>query len=357
MFSSPRLKIAAAAAVAALFSVTAYTQGEIVDPAARNLPNPTSKVIKNWGELPAGRTWGSTAGVDIGPDGHVWAYDRCGANTCAGSSLAPILKFDRSSGKLITSFGAGMFLFPHGIHVDRAGNVWITDGQGNKERTMGHQVIKFTPDGTVLLRIGKAGVAGNPPEALTEPNDVVVAPNGDIFVAEGHAGQNNNAPPDTVARISKFTKDGKFIKSWGKLGSGPGEFRTPHSLAFDSRGRLFVADRGNVRLQVFDQEGKFLEQTLQFSRLSGIFIDKNDVLYGADSESSVTSHPGNWQRGIRVGSAKDLKVMYLIPDPANPDPAKTTSGTSAAEGVVADAAGNIYGAEVGPRAVKKYVKK
>ena len=202
------------------------------------------------------------------------------------------------------------------------------------------------------MTLGKAGVAGNPPDALTEPNDVVTAPNGDIYVAEGHSGQNNNAPPDTVARISKFTKDGTFIKSFGKLGSAPGEFRTPHALAFDSLGRLFVGDRGNVRLQIFDQDGKFLDQWLQFSRLSGIYIDKNDMLYGVDSESSETSHPGGWKRGMRIGSAKDGKVLYFIPDPE-----KNATGTSAAEGVAVDAQGNIYGAEVGPKAVKKYVKK
>ena len=201
------------------------------------------------------------------------------------------------------------------------------------------------------MTLGKAGVAGNPPEALTEPNDVVTAPNGDIYVAEGHSGQNNNAPPDTVARISKFTKDGKFIKSWGKLGSGPGEFRTPHSLAFDSRGRLFVADRGNVRIQIFDQEGKFLDDWKQFSRPSGIYIDKNDMLYSVDSESSAANHPG-WKRGMRIGSAKDGTVTYFIPDPDT-----NATGTSAAEGVVSDARGNVYGAEVGPKAVKKYVKK
>src|SRR5262249_61008785 len=150
----------------------------------------------------------------------------------------------------------------------------------------------------VMLRLGRGGVAGTHHVALTERSDVVTAANGDIFVAEGHAGQNQNAPPDTVARISKFTKDGKFIKSWGKLGSAPGEFRTPHSLAFDSRGRLFVADRGNVRLQIFDQDGTFLEETKAFSRLRGIFITKDDTLYGADSESSPTSHPGGWKRGI-----------------------------------------------------------
>jgi sugar lactone lactonase YvrE len=366
-----------AVALALLFGGTVLAQGTMAP--TNDLPNPY-ETIKEPLKLPEGRKWGSTSAVDVDKDGmSIWVGERCGENKCADatgkmSPLDPVLKFD-ASGKLVKSFGAGMIAFAHGIYVDRDGNVWVTDANDNRPAaargrsgeapaaapstpaTVGHQVIKFSPDGKVLLKLGKAGVAGNPPEALTEPNDVVTAPNGDIYVAEGHAGQNQNAPPDTVARISKFTKDGKFIKSWGKLGTGPGEFRTPHSLAFDSRGRLFVADRGNVRLQVFDQEGKFLEQTLAFSRLSGIYIDKNDVLYGADSESSPTSHPGNWKRGMRIGSAKDLKVMYLIPDADNPDPAKTTAGTSAAEGVVADAKGNVYGAEVGPRGIKKYVKR
>ena len=335
-------------------------------------PNPY-QTISNYFKLPEGRPWGSTSAVDIDKDGKsIWIAERCGANKCADaggkmSPLDPVLKFD-STGKLVKSFGAGMIAFAHGIHVDRDGNIWVTDANDNRPQaargqppsttpaTVGHQVIKFSPDGKVLMRLGKAGVAGAPPEALTEPNDIVTAPNGDIFVAEGHSGQNANAAPDTVARISKFTKDGKFIKSWGKLGSGPGEFKTPHGLAIDSRGRLFVADRGNVRLQLFDLDGTFLLETRQFSRLSGIFIDKNDTLYGADSESSPTSHPGNWKRGIRIGSAKDLTVSYLIPDPANPDPATTTAGTSAAEGVAVDGAGNIYGAEVGPRQVVRYVK-
>jgi sugar lactone lactonase YvrE len=198
--------------------------------------------------------------------------------------------------------------------------------------------------------LGKPGVRGNPPDALTEPNDVIVAPNGNIIVAEGHGGQNANAKPDTVARISIFNSDGKYIRSWGKLGSGPGEFRTPHGLAFDSRGRLFVADRGNVRIQVFDQEGKFVEETKNFSRLSGIAI-VNDTIYGADSESSDTSNKG-WRKGIRIGPIKGMTPIYFIPDPD-----LKATGTSAAEGVAVDAAGNVYGAEVGPRALKKYVKK
>jgi hypothetical protein len=320
-----------------------------------DLPNPY-QTVENFFKMPEGRTWGSTSAVDIDTDGRsIWVGERCGTNSCAGSKLDPILKFD-STGKLVRSFGGGMFIFPHGIHVDRDGNVWLTDAQGPDGKDpnrngKGHQVIKFSPEGKVLLRIGHAGMAGGGPEMLTEPNDVITAPNGDIFVAEGHSGQNANAKPDTVARITKFTRDGKFIKTWGKLGSGPGEFRTPHGLAFDSRGRLFVADRGNVRIQVFDQEGKFLEETKAFSRLSGIFIDRNDVLYGADSESSATSNPG-WRRGMRIGPIKGMRPTSFIPDPE-----KEPGGTSAAEGVAVDAQGNVYGAEVGPRALKKYVRK
>jgi sugar lactone lactonase YvrE len=212
-------------------------------------------------------------------------------------------------------------------------------------------VWKFSPDGKVLLTLGQAGVPGDGPNQFNQPSDVITNANGDIFVADGHGATSN-------ARIVKFDKTGKFIKTWGKAGSGPGEINIPHSLAFDSRGRLFLADRGNVRLQIFDQEGNFLDQWYQFSRISGIFIDKNDMLYAVDSESSPTSHPGGWQRGMRIGSVKDGKVQYFIPDPEHKDP-KTGApgGTSAAEGVAVDARGNLYGAEVGPRAVKKYVRK
>jgi sugar lactone lactonase YvrE len=281
--------------------------------------------------------------VDIGRDGSVWVAERCGANTCAGSNLAPILRFD-GSGKLLKSFGEGMFVFPHGIFVDHEGNVWITDAQGKDGK--GHQVFKFSPDGKVLLTLGKAGVSGDGPDTFNQPSDVVVARNGDIFVADGHGGNSN-------ARIVKFSKDGKFIKAWGKKGTGPGEFDTPHAIALDSKGRLFVGDRANNRIQIFDQDGKFIAEWKQFSRPSGIFIDKHDILYVADSESRNENHPG-WKRGIRIGSAKNGTVTAFIPDP-EPDP--DHKPTSAAEGVAADGSGAVYGAEVGPKDVKKYVRK
>jgi sugar lactone lactonase YvrE len=315
-----------------------------------DLPNPY-QTVEGWAKMPEGRKWGATSAVDIDPDGKsIWVAERCGANSCAGSDLPAVLKFDET-GKLVKSFGAGMFAFPHGIHVDRQGNVWVTDGvppgAASQPGAAGksHFVVKFSPEGKVLLTLGKPGVPGDGPDTFNQPSDVITAPNGDIFVADGHGGNSN-------ARIVKFDKNGKFIKTWGKKGTAPGEFDTPHGLAMDSKGRLFVADRNNNRIQIFDQDGKFLEEWKQFSRISGLYI-RNDVIYAADSESNNTRHPG-WKRGIRIGNVKDGKVTAFIPDPEpNPDRA----ATSAAEGVAADAKGNIYGAEVGPRALKRYVKK
>lgn len=333
-------------AVAALATASALAE---VPPNSQ--PNPF-RTVENWFKLPAGRMWGSTSAVDIDRDGtSIWVAERCGANSCAGKMDPPILKFDQS-GTLVKSFGGGMFVFPHGIAVDKDGNVWVTDGQGRDGK--GHQVFKFSPDGEVLMTLGKAGVAGDGPDTFNQPDDVAIAPNGDIFVSDGHTPAMGNA------RVMKFTKDGKFIKQWGRHGSGPGEFEVPHALAFDSRGRLFVGDRANNRIQIFDQDGNFIDQWKQFSRPSGVYIDNHDVIYVTDSES--TDKPGygynpGWRRGIRVGSAKDGSVAAFIPDPLSPTADGKLPATSAAEGVAADAAGNVYGAEVGPKTLKKYVRK
>ncbi len=233
--------------------------------------------------------------------------------------------------------------FPHGLYVDKDDNVWVTDGQGKDGK--GQQVFKFSSDGKVLLTLGKAGVAGEGPDTFNQPSAVIVAPNGDIFVADGHGGNTN-------ARIVKFDKDGKYITAFGKHGSGPGDFNVPHCLAFDSKGRLFACDRGNNRIEIFDQDGKFIDQWTQFSRPSGISIDKRGMIYVVDSESNDKNHPG-WKRGMRIGSVKDGTVMAFIPDPQDP----SVGGTTAAEGVAVDSKGAIYGAEVGPKDLKKYVKK
>ncbi len=318
----------------------------IPDPAmAGDLPNPTSEVIKDWADLPDGREWGSTAGVDIDPhDGHIWAYDRCGgvglAGGCDANLVDPVFKFHRETGEILASFGAGLFVLPHGIHVDADGNVWVTDSQGNEAGAKGHQVIKFSPEGEVLLTLGRAGTPGSEPGLLNEPCDVITAPNGDIFVSDGHSGQNADPPEGSTGRIIKFSPEGEYIAEWGQIGDGPGEFRTPHALEMDSQGRLFVADRGNHRIQIFDQDGNHLDSYYQFSRISGLFIDADDNLYAIDSESNPNNHDG-WLTGVRIGHASEDRVTAFVP----PHPSERGPQGVAGEGVAVDRDGNVYAAE------------
>jgi sugar lactone lactonase YvrE len=345
-------------AVALLFAAAALQaqqQGGVPQAEPTNKsPNPY-QTVEGWAKMPEGRTWGSTSGVGIDKDGaSVWVAERCGANSCIGSNLDPVLKFD-ANGNVVRSFGAGMIQVPHGLHVDRDGNIWVTDwsnarGAQNgatRDSTKGHQVIKFSPDGKVLMTLGKAG-GGREPEYFWQPNAVAVAPNGDVYVAEGHSDA-----PTANARILRFSKDGKFKDAWGNRGSGVGELLQPHALAFDSRGRLFVGDRSNNRIVILDTAWNILATWHQFSRPSGIYIDRNDMIYVADSESgSVEPEHKDWLRGIRIGSASTGQVIAFIPDPN-----VNATNTSAAEGVAVDANGVIYGAEVGPRALKRYVRK
>ena len=247
-----RLRVTLVVSLSAAAALSGSTvSAQIHTPPAGELPNPY-RPFENHFKLAEGRWWGSTSAVDIDIDGQsIWVAERCAANSCAGSKLNPVLHFD-ASGRLRRRFGEGMFIFPNGIHVDGKGDVWVTDAQGpdgqDPDRDgKGHAVYKFSPTGRLLLTLGTPGVAGDGTGALLNgPSDIVTAPNGDIFVTDGAGGVDADAPPSTVARIVKYTKDGTFITAWGTLGSGPGELRTPQGLALDSRGRLFVADRGNA---------------------------------------------------------------------------------------------------------------
>ena len=368
---TPRIVLAALVACAVWMAygnagttATLAAQGaaKVANPiTGEGLPNPAPRVTRNWGELPAGRKWGTSAGLDIDPkDGHVWGYERCGAGTagggpvdCENNPVDPIFKFDRHTGKVLANFGKGVMVTPHGIHVDQQGNVWIADFAGNKQGTRGHQVHKFNQKGEKLLSLGIAGKPGNADGQFNQPNDVVTGPDGSIYVSDGHDGQGmtTNAALEeglkrgATARISKFSPDGKFIKSWGKLGMRHGEFRTPHAMVFDSRGRLWVADRGNHRIEIFDQEGKYLESRYMFGRISGIFIRGNTV-YAIDSESGPLNHP-NWRDGVRIGPLDEDRITAFIPPFERED--RVYQGT-AGEGVAVDADGNVYAAE-GPNSL------
>jgi hypothetical protein len=297
-------------------------------------PNPY-RMVENWAQLPDGVRFGQVMAVYPGPDESLFAFHRCGSDTCIGRTEPPILKFDRS-GRLVTSWGAGMFVWPHGMHVDRKGFVWVTDAQGKDGK--GQQVMKFSPEGKLVMALGRAGIAGSGPDAFHGPSDVAVAPNGEIFVADGH--EPCDAAAGCTPRVVKFSADGTFIKAWGRKGSAPGELNDPHALALDSTGRVFVGDRRNNRIQIFDPEGRVLAEWKQFGTPSGIFIGPDDTIYVADP-----SGPSG-KTGFYIGSAKDGSVRAFVPDER-----------LGAERVAADAHGNIYGAEVGPRTVRKFVKK
>jgi sugar lactone lactonase YvrE len=344
---------------------SAQTAAKVGNPiTGEGLPNPAPNVTKNWGELPAGRKWGTSAGLDVDPkDGHIWGYERCGAGTLGGAGgggvscdtnlVDPVFKFDRKSGKVLANFGKGIMVTPHGIHVDAQGNVWIADFAGNKEGTKGHQVHKFNQKGEKLLSLGVAGKAGNANGEFNQPNDVVVGPDGSIYVSDGHDAQGMTTAAaiaeglkrGATSRISKFTPDGKFVKSWGQIGVRHGEFRTPHALMFDAKGRLWVADRGNHRLELFDQDGKYLESRYMYGRISGFFI-KGNLLYAIDSESSPLGHP-NWRNGVRIGPLDEDRITAFIPPFERED--RVYQGT-AGEGIAVDAEGNVYAAE-GPNSL------
>jgi len=304
--------------------------------AQTGLPDPYNPPQRQWTKLPDGKPWGSSAGIEIGPHGELWAIDRCGANSCDGSALAAVHQLDPATGKILRSIGAGLFAFPHGLHVDRDGNIWVTDPAVSKDGKKGQQVVKLSPDGKVLMRLGMAGMSGGGKTMFHDPGDVITAPDGSIFVADGHGTVALDLPPDTITRIIHFTKDGKFIKAWGSLGSGHSQFRNPHALAFDSQGRLFVADRVNGRIQIFDQNGTYLTEYHQFGYPSGLYIDKNDTLYAVDYNTEG-------KKGVFIGSAKTGQATAFVPD------------AEAGEGIAAGADGTLY--ESTPTGLTRFTRK
>jgi DNA-binding beta-propeller fold protein YncE len=277
----------------------------------------TYQLAPNWAQLPGGATWGTMAAVGVDSKGHVYAFQR--------ATPATIMVFD-ADGKYLKSWGDSEFEFPHGLTVGPDGSVWVAD----KKR---EQVLKFTPDGKLLMTIGQRDVTGNATSenAFNGLSDMAIAKNGDIFVSDGE-----NSPPGVAPynnRIVKFSKDGKFIKYWGVKGDGQGELSVPHSIAVDSKGHVWVGDRGNKRLQVFDQDGKYLDQMAQFGAPASIYITKDDIMYIGDGNKVV------------IGKT-DGTVLNTIDNVNDPHGIAVNESTGA-----------VYVAQVGPKAILKFVKK
>jgi len=337
-------------------------------PKPTELPNPY-RLAEGWPTIPKGMNgghWGEVIRVHVHSDGNIWVFHRCfntvppGHASCLGrdASNPPILEF-APSGKLLKSFGVGLFAYPHGFTVDESGDLWVSDV--NDEATIlgmsaknaegvirGQEVLKLGPSGKVLMMLGKEGIAGNGPDTFDRPTGIAIGRNGDIFVTDGHAPNAHNS-----GRVVKFSKDGKFIKSWGHLGSAPGDFDEPHDIFIGgSQERVYVADRKNNRIQVFDQDGNFIAAWNQFGQPSSVFVSKDDTIYIGTAFPDPSAKKGQL-RGIVVGNAKDGSLKAFIPDPADPD--KLDVGTTAS-GIAADAAGSIYAADVAAHNLRKYVK-
>lgn len=348
------------------YNITVRTKADMA------LPDPYDR-NEAWAKMPVGRAMGSTSAISIDRDGKsVWVADRCGGNGCIGKpNVNPIMEFDEH-GNLVRQFGKGLFVYPHGIWVDQEDNVWVADTQSNVEpppqgpgmrhrpagapafrprlappgsKPLGDDVLKFSPTGKLLMVLGTPGRYGYDAHHFNQPSAVITAPNGDIFVADGHELTNTDAPP----RIVKFNKYGKFLMAWDICTAGPQTSDCSHSLAMDTQGRLFVADRGNSRVDIFSEDGKRLAEWKQFGRPSGVYVDKHDILYVADSESSVVQGNG-FLRGIHIGSARTGKVTAFIPSVwGNPRPWQPLFLSTGPEGVVADAEGHIFSAQTEPR--------
>jgi DNA-binding beta-propeller fold protein YncE len=276
---------------------------------AQSSANPNYTTSTTWAQLPPGTKWGETSSVTSDGKDQILVLRR----------MDPVFLVFKTDGKFVKTWGDGLFKWAHGIRVDKDGFIWATDGQDNL-------IYKFTMDGKILLKLGKKGVAGEntSQDTFNRPTDIAVAPNGDFFVTDGYGN----------SRVVKFSKDGKFIKIiGGKKGTGQGEFNLPHSVVIDSKGRLIVGDRENARIQIFDQDGKFLEMWAGLGKPYGLYIAKDDTLYVGDAD------------GGTITIAKNGKPVDVIKDLGRP------------HWIGMDPSGALYMADVRAQVIKKIVKK
>jgi peptidylamidoglycolate lyase len=293
--------------------------------------SPEWQLVRDWPRLPAGVRLGQVSGVDIDRKGHVMLFHRAGRTfdpTATEPIAAPtVLELEPESGTLIASWGAGLFLVPHSLTVDTKDNVWVTDvGR--------HQVLKFSHDGKLLLEVGERRVAGWDAKHFDKPTDVAIAADGSFYVSDGYGN----------ARVAHFTAAGVFIGEWGAKGSAPGQFALPHGIALGRDGRVYVADRENHRLQVFDPAGKPLGAWPDGASTARVF----DVTVSPSGAIYLARDIG--PDAVRVLSA-DLKELSVIPAPADSSLMATPHAIVAPNDTV------IYVADAGAGRLRKFVRR
>jgi DNA-binding beta-propeller fold protein YncE len=232
--------------------------GLLVAAGARAENIPDYRPVAGWPQIPSDVKLGPVSAVATDSADRVCVFHR---------GPKPVLVFDRD-GKFLRSWGDDLLKTPHGLRIDDKGNIWVTD-IGN------HQVMKFDPEGKLLMSLGKKGEAGTGPDQFDRPTDIAVAPSGEFYVSDGYGN----------SRVLKYSADGKLLKQWGKKGTGPGEFNLPHAIVLDSKGRVYVGDRENNRIQIFDSEGKFETEWKEGGAPYGLFL-AGDRLFVADGAAN-----------------------------------------------------------------------
>lgn len=295
------------------------------------------KVVAEWpAGKPAGEWTAAMSSIAIGPDGNIWTFNR---------GKIPVQVYT-PEGKLVRSWGEGMFRNPHTVRFDNAGNLWVID-------TLSQTVRKFSTDGKVLMTIGTPDQAGEDQTHMNQPNDVAFGPNGDIYVSDGYGND----------RVVVFDKNGKFVRAWGKLGTAPGEFSQPHSIAVDSRGRVYVADRNNARIQIFDANGKFITEWKNIVTPWYIVITKSDEIYVCGSSPMLWSEIPASQTGLatppkdqlvmKLDTEGRLRQLWVVPKGENGKEKPGDLNWVHAMAVAAD--GTLYLADVQGKRAQKFV--
>lgn len=294
-------------------------------------------VVHGWPALPEGRILGSAAGVGVNSRGEVLVFHRAGRVWSEPLPLTTIDKptiavFDGRTGKFLREWGANQFAMPHGLTVDDHDNVWVTD-------VALQQIFKFGPDGRLLMTLGERGVAGADPHHFNRPTQVAVLADGSLYVSDGYRN----------TRVAKFAADGRFLFQWGKPGTGPGDFDTPHALAIDKAGRVYVADRENDRIQIFDREGHFLRQIKSpvMGRPYGLALLSDGRIVVADGGEQPDSGP---DRSGLVILSPDGRILQRSGRYGNYD-----GQFRMAHALAVDAHDNVFVVDITGQRVQKFV--